>query len=231
MGFLDTLSSIVGIGSTIAGAVGSANAAFSDRDSTPAERQMAEAIKQAMGIAPDAQKRAAFGAELSEMLAAGESDPRFASLVGEEDGRLRNDYIQAVDMYLRQGSRIQGRGLTTGINPERRDEMRAGSLMNAFEDSRSKARASARELLKSAANANNLSLQGYTNTMGALTGAGQAAGAAIPSQVDAQLSQTAAQSSFFGSLPTVGQDVAGLLSGFAQGTNKTVINNNPIGGN
>ncbi len=223
MGLLSTIGSIVGIVSGIAGIGGSASAAFSDRDPSPAEEQLAAAIAQAMGIAPAALDRANFGAQLSEMLARGEGDPRFASLVSEEDDRIRNDFIQGIDTFITKNRRDRARGGGRGsINPERQDEIRASVLTGAFEDSRSKARASARNLLTAAANANNLSLQGFTNTMGALTGAGQAAGGAIPSQIQADQQQSAAQATFFGNLPQTTTDILGQIEGFAKGTNDTV---------
>ena len=194
MSWWSTIGDIIGIGTDIIGAVGTADVAFSDREPTPAEIQMAEAISQAMGIAPDAIGQAERISEIADMLAQGESNPQFAALVGEEDDRLRNDYISSIDMFMQQDRRQQNRAYGTGsINPERRDEMRAGALMGAFEDSRSKSRNNARVLLTAAAEANNMALAGYTNTMGALTGAGVAAGPAMSAQGGAQLDQSGAQ--------------------------------------
>ena len=199
MGLLSSISSIIDIGSSIAGIVGAGMSAFGDNESYE-----------------DTRRQSAYGAELARMLAEGESNPQFAKLVGEEDSRIRNDYIEAIDMYITKNNRQRSRAGGTGsINPERQDEMRSGALMNAFEDSRSKARSSVRELLKASATANSLSIAGFSGTM--------AAGDR----------QTAAQSSFFGNVPQLGQDLSKLIGsfgntntqpstgGFAQGTNNT----------
>ena len=224
MSWWDIVGDVIGIGTDIVGAVGTADVAFSDREPTPAEIQMAEAISQAMGIAPDAMGQAERISEIADMLAQGESNPQFAQLVGEEDDRLRNDYIQSIDMFMQQDRRQNNRAFGTGsINPERQDEMRAGALMNAFEDSRSKARNNARVLLKAASEANNMALAGYTNTMGALTGAGVAAGPAMSAQVGAQLDQSSAQAGFYGNLPEIGTAVGNILSG----QDDDEISNNP----
>ena len=228
MSWWDIVGDVIGIGSDLIGVAGTADAAFSDRDPSPAEIQMAEAIKQAMGIAPDATGQADRISEIADMLAQGERSPAFASLVDEEDSGLRNDHIRAINMFMQQDRRQQNRAFGTGsINPERRDEMRAGALMNAFENSRQTARSNARTLLTAAAGANNMALQGFTNTMGALTGAGQASASAIPTQVGAQQDQTAAQATFYGNLGQTGTDIGNLLGSSFGGDDDDEVSNNP----
>ncbi len=226
MGILETIGEWVGIGSTIAGAVGGAYTTFKDRETSPAEQQMADAINMAMGVAPKAEERSAYAAQLAEMLAGGESDPRFAQLVSEGDSRLRSDYISSIDDFMTQDRRQNARATGTGsIVAERRDETRAKALMDQFAGSRQIARTNARNLLTAAANANNMAITGYTSTAGALTGAGVAAAPAMTAQIGAAQTQRAGEASFFGNLPQMGKD----FQNWAKDTPDSV-KNNPVGG-
>ena len=206
--------------------------AFGDRDPTPAEIQAAEAIKRSMDIAPSAVGQAGRISEIGDILLRGETDPQFRRMVDEDEGRLRADYIQSIDDMILQSNRNRMRsGNPAFINPERQDEMRAGALMQAFENARQTSRGNARALLQASANVNNMSLQGLTNVMGALTGGGQAAAGMVPTQVQDQQNQMAAQGQFFKDLPSaigqVGGGINQILSGWAPSTPTSTTTNNP----
>jgi len=234
MGFFDsigdiigTIGDVIGFGSDIAqiatpiiGAVSAGQQAFGDRDPTPAEIQAGKAIEQAIGMAPEATAQTRRISQIGDILLGGESDPKFRQMVGEDESRLRADYISSIDDMILQSNRNRMRsGNPAFINPERQDEMRAGALMQAFENARQTSRGNVRALLNASANVNNMSLSGLTNIMGSLTGAGSAASGMVPTQVADQQNQMAAQGQFFKDLPSaigqVGGSINQLLSGFA----------------
>ena len=93
------------------------------------------------------------------------NDPRFQALVGEEEGRIRQEFAEAIGQYMRSRQHYGTRGFYT-VNPERRDESVAHAFTQMNAEARDRARANARAYLLSAAQANNMAVNLIAPTFG-----------------------------------------------------------------
>lgn len=150
--FGDALGTLAGIGKTLQGPVALGLGFMQNRRRMPLPPGYEEALQ--------ASQRSS---QLAQSL--DPSSAYFQKLAGEEEGRIRRDFVEALRQAQVEQRRARASGRGGYINPERRDEAMASATANAFTQAQEQARVNARNYIMSQIQANNVAAGGFSRML------------------------------------------------------------------
>ena len=143
MALFEALGGLVGLGSSVAGALKSSKGFRVDekllREASDIAKKAGIPLEQAIVLAAEqaglGRETAGLAREQADLVRASidPTDKRFRNLAGLYEGLNRRASLTAIEDILRSNRRARARGDTSyGINPERRDEARTRAILDSF---------------------------------------------------------------------------------------------------